>query len=127
MFVTCLLALDWQGLLTCAAVEYAGFQIPREDFLRFTVVSQALFFNSGLGLTFTALVTAAQMLELAKKGARWLREYEGWGSGANAPVVQEGKELPEMLRHLLHPKGNDTRDVSDGRPSMYFCVIFSAF
>lgn len=42
------------------------------------------------------------MLELAKQGAVWLREYEGWGAGANAPVVEEGQEPPELLRHLKH-------------------------
>lgn len=53
------------------------------------------------------------MLELAKKGARWLREYEGWWAGVNAPVIQEGKESPEMLRHLLHAKGTGAREVKE--------------
>ncbi|CAM9719945.1 unnamed protein product, partial [Ectocarpus sp. 4 AP-2014] len=43
---------------------------------------------------------AAQMLELAKEGARWLRDYEGWGVGSSAPVVEEGQEPHEVLRHL---------------------------
>lgn len=81
------------------------------DFSFYECRVASLLYNSGL-----FFVPPAQMLELAKKGARWLREYEGWGSGANAPIVQEGKEPPEMLRHLLHPKDNDVREVSDGRP-----------
>lgn len=50
------------------------------------------------------------MLELAKQGARWLRDYEGWGVGTCAPVVEEGQEPPEMLRHLEHA-GSDAREV----------------
>lgn len=56
------------------------------------------------------LPATAQMLELAKKGAVWLRDYEGWGAGTNAPVVEEGEEPPEMLRHLEHA-GGDAREV----------------
>eukprot|EP00903_Cladosiphon_okamuranus_P006522 g6373.t1 len=44
--------------------------------------------------------STAQMLELAKKGARWLRDYEGWGAGTGAPMVEDGQEPPEVLRHL---------------------------
>lgn len=50
------------------------------------------------------------MLELARQGAVWLREYEGWGAGASAPVVEEGQEPREMLRHLEH-QISDAREV----------------
>lgn len=50
------------------------------------------------------------MLELARQGAVWLREYEGWGAGASAPVIEEGQEPPEMLRHLEH-QVSDAREV----------------
>eukprot|EP00904_Undaria_pinnatifida_P010607 jgi/Undpi1/6677/HiC_scaffold_20.g09156.m1 len=52
-----------------------------------------------------------QMLELAKQGAVWLREYEGWGAGANAPVVEEGQEPPELLRHLKHQVSGAREDL----------------
>lgn len=51
------------------------------------------------------------MLELAKEGARWLRDYEGWGVGSSALVVEEGQEPFEVLRHLDHT-GGDAREVS---------------
>ena len=51
------------------------------------------------------------MLELAKQGARWLRDYEGWGAGTGAPVVEDGQEPPELLRHL-EQAGTDAREVS---------------
>ncbi|CAM9914628.1 unnamed protein product [Scytosiphon promiscuus] len=41
-----------------------------------------------------------RMLELAKEGAGWLHDYEGWGVGSSAPVVEEGQETPQVLRHL---------------------------
>lgn len=50
------------------------------------------------------------MLELAKQGARWLRDYEGWGVGPSATIVEEGQEPPEMLRHLDRPR-SDAREV----------------
>lgn len=50
------------------------------------------------------------MLELTKQGARWLRDYEGWGVGTGAPVVEDGQEPPEVLRHL-EQAGSDAREV----------------
>lgn len=57
-----------------------------------------------------ALLSIGKMLELAKQGARWLRDYEGWGVGPSATVVEEEQEPPEMLRHLEH-KRSDAREV----------------
>lgn len=54
---------------------------------------------------------SAQMLELAKQGARWLRDYEGWGSRTNALVVEEGSEPPELIRYLEQGE-NEERKVS---------------
>lgn len=51
------------------------------------------------------------MLELARTGARWLRDYEGWGAGTNTVVVDEGREPLELLRHLEVP-GDGEREVS---------------
>lgn len=50
------------------------------------------------------------MLELAKQGAGWLRDYEGWGVGSSAPVVEEGHETPQVLRHL-QSTGDSPREV----------------
>lgn len=54
------------------------------------------------------------MLELARRGAGWLCEYEGWGVGTNTLVVDEGHEPPELLRHLNRP-AKDAREVSEFR------------
>lgn len=51
------------------------------------------------------------MLELARKGAGWLHEYEGWGAGTSAWMVEEGREPAEMLRHLEPSGGGDVREV----------------
>lgn len=50
------------------------------------------------------------MFEVARDGARWLREYEGWGAGTGVAVVEEGQEPPELLRHLELTEG-DARQV----------------
>jgi len=51
------------------------------------------------------------MLELAKQGAGWLHDFEGWGVGKGATVVEDGKEPPEVLRHLEHAGGSKAREV----------------
>lgn len=56
-------------------------------------------------------LVAARMLELAKEGARWLCEYEGWGDGVDAPVIEQGQEPQEMLRYLGAYMGGDAREV----------------
>lgn len=61
-----------------------------------------------LALCCTALLE--RMLELARQGAGWLHDYEGWGVGSSAPVVEEGQEMPQVLRHL-HSTGDDPREV----------------
>lgn len=66
------------------------------------------------------------MLELAKEGARWLRDYEGWGVGSSAPVVEEGQEPLEMLRHLNHTGGDarEVRLVALGTDSLFHVRLF---
>lgn len=70
-----------------------------------------------LRVPYVSCTLPAQMLELARQGAVWLREYEGWGEGASAPVVEEGQEPPEMLRHLEH-------QISDAREVGFFFFLF---
>lgn len=63
------------------------------------------------------------MLELARTGARWLKDYEGWGAGVGAAVIEQGHEPREFLRHLDQSDGGGaTRDVRIYLLSIYvFC------
>lgn len=62
------------------------------------------------------------MLELARTGAGWLKDYEGWGAGTGAVVIEQGQEPREFLRHL-DPSGGGgvARDVSF---LFFFRVLF---
>lgn len=70
---------------------------------------------------FLVLSPSAQMLELVRTGARWLKDYEGWGAGAAVAVIEQGQEPREFLRHLEQSGGGAAREV------IFFSFFFLLF